>query len=270
MKIRIHPLFIVFLFVYTLFGGIAAYLIAFLAVFLHESAHYIIARIAGAKDMLITLMPYGAALSLPDEVEHVGAILLAGPISNLCIAAFCLAASWIIPEVHGYIKSFLTANVHIALMNLLPAYPLDGGRLLRCIARGRWARYFTSLMTLFIGFSAMILFFLGGMKNGTLLTFGIFMTTYFFAFSLERRHRCDLDAPLYMLLSGDREGNIRSVSVRKSGKRIMNLSSSEVARLVVKYDRDQSVGSALSEEGFLVEDGRRKTRRYARGNKLVI
>ena len=250
MKLRVHPLFVAFLFIYTILGGIGAYLVAFLAVFLHEVAHYALARIAGAKDLLITLMPYGASLALTEEVPHVGAILLAGPAANLCMASFCLAISWLVPEAHGYLQGFLRANVQIAFLNLLPAYPLDGGRLLRHIAKGRWAAAITEVMTLFLGGGATVLFFFGGMRNYTLLTFGVFMTAYFCAFSLRRRGRCPLDAPLWKLISTDREGRIRSVRVTEGGKTLFILSPNEVTALVLKYDRDIPVRIALSQEGM--------------------
>lgn len=234
------------------------YLIAFLAVFLHECAHYALARIAGAKELSITLMPYGASLTLSEDVPHVGAILLAGPISNLCIASFCLAISWLVPELYGYLEGFLAANIHIALLNLLPAYPLDGGRLLRRVLDRRWTKVLTEGMTLLLGGTATTLFFFGGMTNYTLLTFGIFMTTYFFAFSVRRSHRCPSDAPLWSLVSTDREGRIRSVRVTEGGRILFRLSPSEVTALVLKCDRDIPVLDAARREGLLPRPHRKK------------
>ena len=258
MRLRIHPLFIAFLFVYTLLGGIGGYLVAFLAVFLHEVSHYALARIAGAKDLSITLMPYGASLAVSEDVPHVGAILLAGPLSNLCIASFCLALSWLVPELYGYLEGFLSANVHIAILNLLPAYPLDGGRLFRQVAKGRWAKVFTEGMTLLLGGTAIGLFFFGGMRNGTLLTFGVFMTTYFFAFSLRRSHVCSSDAPLWSLVSTDREGRIRAVRVKKNGETLIRLSPNKVAALVLKYERETPVAEAAQREGLILSSERKK------------
>ena len=271
MKLRVHPLFIAFLFVYTILGGIGAYLVAFLAVFLHEVSHYALARIAGAKDLSITLMPYGASLTLSEDVPHVGAILLAGPMSNLVAASVCLALSWIVPELYGYLEGFLTANIHIALINLMPAYPLDGGRLLVRLVKGRRTKAITEAMTLFLGALAIGLFFFGGMGNYTLLTFGVFLTTYFFAFSLRRSHHCPSEAPLWALVSSDREGCIRPVRVTQGGRTLFRLSPNEVAALVLKYDRECSVLDAARREGNPSVPFEKSAREgFARGNKLVI
>jgi len=235
----------------TLLGGLGKYLVAFLAVFLHESAHYAVAHIAGAKEMSVTLMPYGAALNLPCDVPHFGAILLAGPFSNVCAAAFCLAASWLFPEVHGYLRSFIVANVHIALVNALPAYPLDGGRLLREIWRGKGGRVFTSTMTLASGLAAIALFFFFDRTNYTLVTFGVFLLSYFFAFSLQKSKVCAPSDPLYAIVSTDREGRLRPVRVREKGKTLCRLRPDDVTALVLKCDRECMVGEALSAVGFL-------------------
>lgn len=243
----------------TLLGGVFSYLVAFLAVFLHEISHYAIARIAGARDMTVTLLPYGASLSLPDDVPHVGAILLAGPASNLLLAACSLALSWLVPEMYGYLRGFITANVHIAFVNLLPAYPLDGGRLLSRIAKGKWARVFSEGMTLALGVGAVFLFFRFGFTNLTLLTFGVFMTMYFFAFSLPFRKVCNGDSPLFSLVSSDKEGRIRAVRVKEKGRTLCLLSAKEVTDLVLKYDRDTPIREAIAREGK--EKKRRREKR---------
>lgn len=250
----------------TLLGGVFSYLVAFLAVFLHELSHYAIARIAGARDMTVTLLPYGASLSLPHDVSHVGAILLAGPTSNLLAAACCLAFSWLVPEMYGYLHGFITANVHIALVNLLPAYPLDGGRLLCRIAKGRAARIFTEAMTFALGVGAVFLFFRFGLKNLTLLTFGVFMMMSFFAFSLPFRRVCKGDSPLYSLVSADKEGRLCAVRVKERGKTICILSPEEVADLVLKYHRETPILEAITLEGK-IEKRARKKRKGARTRK---
>ena len=218
---------------------------AFLAVFLHETAHYALARIAGAHDLAVTLMPYGASLSVTEDLPHVGAVLLAGPISNLCLASICLALSWLVPELYGYLRGFLTANVQVAFVNLLPAYPLDGGQLLARIAPYRWVKRLTRGMTLLIGSAAIAFYFLGGMTNLSLATFGVFMTAYFFIFSVRRSHRCPSTAPLSSLISPDREGRIRPVRVVKEGKTVARLSPDDVAAIALKYDREITVEEAV-------------------------
>ena len=84
--------------------------------------HYVIARIAGARSMRVCLMPYGATLAIEGETDHLGAILLAGPLTNLLLVSFSLSVSWILPESYGLLKGFIKINLIIATVNLLPAY----------------------------------------------------------------------------------------------------------------------------------------------------
>ena len=55
-------------------------------------------------------------------------IALAGPAVNLTTAVFFVALWWLFPEVYPYTELAVTASVTIALINMLPAFPLDGGR----------------------------------------------------------------------------------------------------------------------------------------------
>ena len=246
LRLRIHPLFLLFLVLYTVLGGIGGYLVAFTAVFLHECAHYAMARVAGARSLTMTLMPYGAALRLRGEVPHVGVILLAGPFANLVTAAFCLAASWLLPEVHAYLRTFIKANVHIALVNLIPAYPLDGGRLLREMFGGRGARHFTNAVTLLAGAAAVTLFFVKGRGNWTLLTFGAFMLSYFGAFCLPHPVTCAPTDPLFRAIVTDEGGSLRGVRVRRKGRTLYRLTAEEVTALALRCD-----GACPLEEALL-------------------
>ena len=247
MKLRVHPAFIAFLFVYTFFGGLLQYLVAFLAVFLHEFSHLLIARIAGEKDLLITLMPYGASLRLSGESGRSVAILLAGPIGSLAAASASLAIAWLFPETYGLLKGFLRANVSVALVNLLPAYPLDGGRLVRELIPSKAAKGITSGMTLLLSLAFFALFALGKGRNLTFLTFGAFMLSYFLSFSAPRPVRALPSDPLFSIVRANEDGAFRSVRV-KIGKKGVRLSGEDVARLVLKYPSDLSVGTALERE----------------------
>lgn len=78
-------------------------------------------------------MPYGAVvngaiegLSYKDEI----AVALAGPFANLFISAMFVCLWWLIPESYPYTDTVVFSNVSVAAINLLPAYPLDGGRII--------------------------------------------------------------------------------------------------------------------------------------------
>ncbi len=104
-----------------------------LAVVLHEFAHEFAARRLCYKTKEIYLSAFGAVLygefegvRLDDEIK----IALAGPLLNLALAVFTLALWWLFPQCYTFTQPFYLANMCIFAVNLLPCYPLDGGRVL--------------------------------------------------------------------------------------------------------------------------------------------
>ena len=246
MKVKAHPLFFVAILFYVLIDGIAGYLLAFFAVTIHELSHYAVARIAGARGLTITLMPYGAMMTASGELPHFGAVLVAGPFSNMILASFALSACWIFPELYGFLKVFISANAMIATVNLLPAYPLDGGRLIRLLFPRKWARIATSLSTFVVGGAMLALSF--ALRQTAYFAFGVFMMLYFFGFCLGKKNRCRLEDPLYTLARADEEGRIMRAIVREGRRKICLLTPFEIGRLCLKYPSDMTIGAALAEE----------------------
>jgi len=131
---------------YWLMGAIGAVGL-FLSVILHEFCHSLVARRLGLPMKGITLFIFGGVAEMGEEppsarVEFLMAI--AGPLSSLGIAGvFYLlfvqgaSAGWPLP-VNGVIRYLSYINVLLAVFNLLPAFPLDGGRVLRSILWGLW------------------------------------------------------------------------------------------------------------------------------------
>lgn len=133
LKVSIHPLFFIFGLYFALIGKVFSFLTFTITAGIHEYGHFLASEKAGYKLNKITLMPYGAiisgdltGLSYKDECK----ISLAGPLTNVIIALFCVALWWFIPEIYPYTELIVLANASIAIVNLLPAYPLDGGRFL--------------------------------------------------------------------------------------------------------------------------------------------
>ena len=246
LKVKLHPLFFLSLLLYALTGGVLGYLIAFVAVTIHEFAHGAMARLVGAEDIAITLMPYGAMMRTKGEMPHFGAVLFAGPVAGLIVASASLSACWIFPELYGYLKDFIVANAVIATVNLFPAYPLDGGRLFRLLFPGRWARLLTSLCTLLFGMGAVVLFLVFH-RIGNLI-FGLFMLSYFFAFCLIRANRRQASDPLYALAKTDEEGRFLPAIVKEGGKKLCRIGSSEVTRFCLTYPPECPIAEVLERE----------------------
>ena len=97
----------------------------------HELGHFVVAKKCGYKLDSFLLAPYGVSLNYKerafdnsDEIK----IALAGPCVNLALALLAVNLWWLFPETYGYTLTFVTQSIYLALFNLLPAYPLDGGR----------------------------------------------------------------------------------------------------------------------------------------------
>ena len=248
LKLRVHPLCFLALFVYTILGGVREYAVALVALGIHELSHAAVARFAGAEGLSVTLTPYGAMMTSSGEIPRFGAVLAAGPLSNLLLASISLFLCWLFPELYGFLKGFLKANVAIATVNLLPAYPLDGGRLCRALFPLKGVRIATALCTLLVALAASVFAFF--FRNPSLFLFGGFMLSYFFAFCLRRATRCDASAPLYTLARSDDEGCLLPAVVRKKGKKPRRLTPYEITSLCLTFPRDLPIGEALDRRNF--------------------
>jgi Zn-dependent protease/CBS domain-containing protein len=155
IDVKLHGTFILFLawigYAYYRVGGVAAardavvlVSLIFLCVLLHEFGHALTARRYGIKTPDITLLPIGGVARLermPDKPGQEVLVALAGPAVNIVIAA----AIWVLlglpiglpdPETLRHVGAglpgkLLTINLWLALFNLIPAFPMDGGRVLR-------------------------------------------------------------------------------------------------------------------------------------------
>ncbi len=136
LTFKINPVFILFSFVLIYFGWFYDFLIYFTVLILHEFAHYFMAKRLGYVLNTITLMPYGAGLGGKNQVilrKHEILISLAGPVFNLILVIICLCLWWVFPLTFYYTETFVISNLSLAIFNLLPVFPLDGGRIFVCV-----------------------------------------------------------------------------------------------------------------------------------------
>jgi Zn-dependent protease len=126
----------------TLYAILAAGLF-FLSLVLHELGHCYFARRSGIQVSEITLFALGGMAKLSGEPAKPGdelRIALAGPVVSLCLAVMMLGSSQVFlsladPSPLSYGLNVLgSINLALALFNLVPAYPLDGGRVLRALS----------------------------------------------------------------------------------------------------------------------------------------
>ena len=154
--VRIHVTFLIFL-VWIGFsafrqGGTQAatenvlfMVLLFTCVVLHEFGHILMARRFGIRTPEVTLLPIGGVASLeriPEKPSQELAVALAGPAVNIVIAILLIAAfgakmdgpvDHIDDPALGLASRLIVTNIFLALFNMLPAFPMDGGRVLRAL-----------------------------------------------------------------------------------------------------------------------------------------
>src|SRR3954469_21284830 len=152
--IRVHITFLLFL----AWIGVAAFarggqdaalqsvvyiVLLFLCVLLHEFGHVFAARRYGIQTPDITLLPIGGVARLeriPEKPMQELVVALAGPAVNIAIAALLFLALGGMPSAESMevgnpgvslLARLASVNVFLVLFNLIPAFPMDGGRALR-------------------------------------------------------------------------------------------------------------------------------------------
>ncbi len=140
----------------------------FISVLLHEYGHALTAKQFGIKTRDIILSPIGGLARLefiPEIPRQELIIAFAGPFVNICIAAillpfffllslpFALDLEYIIQStsVGGIIQMFFWMNLVLFAFNLLPIFPMDGGRILRALLSYKYGHFTASKVAVFVG-----------------------------------------------------------------------------------------------------------------------
>jgi Zn-dependent protease len=186
VKFTIHPLFIAYGVITAIFGGFPIFIIYALTALLHECGHVFYAGRLGFYCEKVSLTPYGAAavcdtsgISAVDEVK----LALAGPAVNCVICLLVAGLWWFYPVTYAYTDTVFMASAVMLTINLLPAYPLDGGRVARCALLKKLSKKWTDRVlkgsSLLCAAGFIVAFFLV-YKSPTILMFAGFLLTSVF------------------------------------------------------------------------------------------
>ncbi len=184
LNFKIHPLFFIFGLYFAFIGKVFSFLLFTLTACIHEFGHFLTSSKLGYKLNTIILMPYGALLfgnidnvSYKDECK----IALAGPLMNLYITIIFVALWWFIPTLYPFSQEIVISNLTLGLINLLPCYPLDGGRFLLgtlslCMP-SKTAEKLVRVLGFFLSLTifALFIYSIFTTLNITILFFAIFM-----------------------------------------------------------------------------------------------
>ncbi|PZF75541.1 site-2 protease family protein [Aestuariivirga litoralis] len=207
-RVRLHVTFLIFL----AWIGIADYLaggpsaaaesivfilLVFLCVTLHEFGHIAMAKRFGVNTPQVILSPIGGIAAMermPENPRQELLVAIAGPLVNVAIALALMAVLGLGPQ---FIASFdfdratlaerlLLVNVVLVLFNLIPAFPMDGGRVLRAVLAMNMAPVRATALAARIGQAFALAFFVMGLLwNPILMLVGVFI--YFAAAAEEQQ-----------------------------------------------------------------------------------
>lgn len=132
IKIKFHWSFLILCALMLIYGKIGTFFCCMICVLLHEMGHSLVGRHLGYKLNIITLLPYGAMLSGDNAVFSKGdeiKIAVAGPLVNAFLIILSLVVCLIFHSAYSFLREFTVCNIYTLGFNMLPVYPLDGGRI---------------------------------------------------------------------------------------------------------------------------------------------
>jgi Zn-dependent protease/CBS domain-containing protein len=154
--------------------GIVITLLLFACVVIHELSHSLTAARMGFLVRDIVLLPLGGVSQMermPERPTQEFLMAVAGPLSNVVIAAVLVMAGLFLPvDLGSGLRKYLVfTNLGLAIFNLLPAFPMDGGRVLRALLGTVMSHARATALAVGVGQGLAWLFGLAGLLTGNLM-----------------------------------------------------------------------------------------------------
>jgi Zn-dependent protease len=261
-------------------AGVSLLLLIFACVLLHELGHALAARRYGIRTRDIVLLPIGGVARLqrmPDKPQQEVVVALAGPAVNVAIVALLWLALGGLPTAplgQGLLETLFWVNVLMVVFNLIPAFPMDGGRVLRALLAFRLPYVRATRIAAGIGQGIALLFgVVGFFYNPMLMFVALFV---FLAAGEEQalvRARAsmsgfpvrsamitefttlDVSDRLQRVVDLLMSGNQQDFPVLEQGLPIGVLSRSDLIVGLQRHGSDARVGEVVARDGLSAEAG---------------
>lgn len=117
---------------------------------IHELSHYFMAQSKGYLSQSIHILPYGLQMTDQNIYKKSDEIIIAlsGPMVNIILATIGVALWWYIPNLYYYLYDFVFSNFVLGAYNLIPIYPLDGGRVVLALFKEKHKKRVIKIMHL--------------------------------------------------------------------------------------------------------------------------
>jgi stage IV sporulation protein FB len=228
--------------------GLLFMVLLFGCVLAHEFGHIFTARAFGVATPDVTLLPIGGVARLeriPEEPRQEFLIAIAGPAVNVVIALALalLAGAHLDPAAltgvdnarNSMLDRLATVNLFLAVFNMIPAFPMDGGRVLRALLASHFGHTRATEIAAAVGQgAAFLLGFIGLFGNPILIFIAIFV-----------------------YLAASSEGHMAALRAMAQGVPVTNAMMTQIARLTPEAHVDEAVQTLLrtSQSEFPVVDG---------------
>jgi stage IV sporulation protein FB len=227
--------------------GLAFMVALFACVLAHEFGHIFTARAFGVATPDVTLLPIGGVARLeriPEEPRQEFLIAIAGPMVNVVIAVALWALAGAHPDAGelasvddahvSMLDRLATINLFLAAFNMIPAFPMDGGRVLRALLASRMGHTRATETAAAVGQAAAFLLGFAGLFFNPLLIF----------------------IAIFVYLAASSEAHMVALKEMSHGVPVTNAMMTEIAKLTPDAQVDQAVETLMrtSQSEFPVVD----------------